>query len=139
MSIAYDLNHPFPVPPAAWESAGFWEGVQRRELVFQRCTECGLWVHPPRPACPRCRSFGKEWARSSGRGTIYGLVIYRQSPHPAFKAPYAVVLVEMEEGVRMISNMVGIAPEEIRIGMPVEVVFEEVRQGLILPKFRKVG
>jgi len=67
------------------------------------------------------------------------LVIYRQSPHPAFKAPYAVVLVEMEEGVRMISNMVGIAPEEIRIGMPVEVVFEEVRQGLILPKFRKVG
>ena len=139
MSIQYDRAHPLPVPPAAWESAGFWEGISRRELVFQRCTACGQWIHPPRPACPRCRSFEKEWACSSGRGVIHSMVIYRNSPHPAFKAPYAVVLVEMAEGVRMVSNMVGIPPEEIRIGMPVEVVFEEAGQGLILPKFRKVG
>ena len=137
MSIQYDAAHTFPAPHAAWESAGFWEGVRRHELLFQRCTACGQWVHPPRPACPRCRSFEKEWARSSGRGTIHSMVIYRNSPHPAFRAPYAVVLVEMEEGVRLVSNMTDVPPEEIRIGMPVEVVFEEVGQGLTLPKFKK--
>lgn len=126
-----------PIPPAAWESAGFWEGVRSRTLVFQRCADCGRWVHPPRPACPGCRSFRKEWARSSGRGIVHSVTVCRSSPHPAFEAPYAVVLVELEEGVRMVSNIVGTPPEEIRIGMPVEVVFEEAGPDLVLPKFKK--
>jgi uncharacterized OB-fold protein len=80
-----------------------------------------------------------EWAPSEGIGTIYSWVTYRESPHPAFKAPYSVVLVELKEGVRLISNMVDTAPEEISIGMPVEVVFDEVAEGVTLPRFKRAG
>jgi hypothetical protein len=137
MSITYDKTHPIPMPPILWDNKGFWDGVMKHELVFQRCKQCGNWVHPPRPFCPKCRSLEKEWARSSGKGTVYSWVTYRESPHTAFQAPYSVVLVELEEGVRLVSNMVDIKPEEIYIGMPVEVVFDDISEGLTLPKFRK--
>lgn len=139
MSIEYNTEHPVPRPQTAWENVGFWEGIQRHELVFQKCRDCGMWVHPPRPMCPRCRSLEKEWVPSSGKGTIHSVVTYRESPDPAFKVPFSVVLVELEEGVKLVSNMVDIKPEDIQIGMSVEVVFEEVQEGLTLPKFRKVG
>ncbi len=139
MSMVYDTEHPVPIPPIIWDNMGYWEGINRHELVFQRCKECGTWRHPPRPVCPKCRSFEKEWAPSTGKGTVYSWVTYQESPHPGFKAPYSVVLLEMEEGVRLVSNMVDIKPEEISIGMPVEVVFEDIAEGLTLPKFRKVG
>jgi uncharacterized OB-fold protein len=127
------------MPPILWDNEGFWEGVSRHELVFQKCADCGTWLHPPRPACPNCRSFEKKWVPSSGKGTVYSWVTYVESPHPAFVAPYAVVLVEMEEGVRLVSNLIDVKPEEISIGMPVEVTFDDVAEGLTLPKFRKVG
>jgi uncharacterized OB-fold protein len=139
MSMVYDTEHPVPMPPIIWDNMGYWEGINRHELVFQRCKECGTWRHPPRPVCPKCRSFEKDWAPSTGKGTVYSCVTYQESPHPGFKAPYSVVLVEMEEGVRLVSNMVDIKSEEISIGMPVEVVFEDIAEGLTLPKFRKVG
>jgi len=139
MSMVYDTEHPVPIPPIIWDNMGYWEGINRHELVFQRCKECGTWRHPPRPVCPKCRSFEKEWAPSTGKGAVYSWVTYQESPHPGFKAPYSVALVEMEEGVRLVSNMVDIKPEEISIGMPVEVVFEDIAEGLTLPKFRKVG
>jgi len=139
MSMQYDTGHPVPMPPILWDNMGFWEGIKRHELVFQKCKECGTWLHPPRPVCPNCRSFEKEWARSTGKGTIHSWVTYLESPHPSFKAPYSVVLVELDEGVRLVSNMVDIKPEEISIGMPVEVVFDDIAEGLTLPKFRKVG
>ncbi len=126
-----------PAPPRTLETTGFWEGIKRHELVFQRCVECGLWVHPPRPVCPNCRSLEKEWAPSSGKGTVYSCVTYRESPSPAFEAPYSVVLVEMDEGIKMVSNIVDIKPEEIFIGMPVEVIFQDISADLTLPKFKK--
>ncbi len=139
MSMVYDSEYPVPMPPILWDNMGFWEGIKRHELVFQRCQECGTWLHPPRPVCPKCRSLEKEWAHSTGKGTVYSWVTYLESPHPSFKAPYSVVLVEMEEGVRLVSNMVDIRPQEISIGMPVEVVFDDIAEGLTLPKFRKAG
>lgn len=139
MSIQYNTDHQVPAPIVMWDNMGFWEGINKHELVFQRCKQCGTWLHPPRPACPSCRSFEREWTRSSGKGTVYSWVTYLESPHPAFKAPFSVVLVELEEGVRLISNMVDVAPEEISIGMPVEVVFEDITEELTLPKFRKVS
>lgn len=139
MSMVYDSEYPVPMPPILWDNMGFWEGIKRHELVFQRCKECGTWLHPPRPVCPKCRSLEKEWAHSTGKGTVYSWVTYLESPHPSFKAPYSVVLVEMEEGVRLVSNMVDIRPQEISIGMPVEVVFDDIAEGLTLPKFRKAG
>ncbi len=139
MSVEYNKEHPIPAPTVHPDNQGFWEGVGRRELVFQRCKECGSWCHPPRPMCPKCRSVEKEWSPSSGKGTVQSWATYRDAPHPGFKAPYSVVLVEMEEGVRMVSNLVAIKPEEIRMGMPVEVVFESVTDEIVLPKFRKAG
>ncbi len=139
MSVQYNAEQPIPAPPMIGEDMGFWDGVKSRQLVFQRCSGCSTWVHPPRPACPKCRSFDKEWAPSKGKGVVHSWVTYRESPHPAFKAPYSVVLVELEEGVRLISNMIDTGPEEISIGMPVEVVFDDVAEELTLPKFRKVG
>lgn len=139
MSIQYDTDHQVPEPIVMWDNMGFWEGINKHELVFQKCKQCGTWIHPPRPTCPSCRSFEREWARSSGKGTVYSWVTYLESPHPAFKAPFSVVLVELEEGLKLISNMVDVAPEEISIGMPVEVVFDEITEGLTLPKFRKAG
>ena len=123
MSMQYDKDYPTPMPPQIWENIGFWESINNHTLAFQRCKECGTWVHPPRPACPQCRSFEKEWAPSSGRGTIYSWVTYMESPHPGFKSPYSVVLVEMEEGVRLIGNVVDMEAEEIDIGMPVSRSF----------------
>ena len=139
MSVQYNKEHPVPTPPLIWENMGFWEGIKEHKLVFQRCKECGTWAHPPRPACPKCHSFEKEWAPSKGKGTVYSWVTYLESPDPAFKAPYSVVLVELDEGVRLISNMVDAKPEEISIGMPVEVVIDDIADDLTLPKFRKVG
>ena len=127
-----------PKPIPGGDSAGFWEGIQRHELVFQRCRDCGHWVHPPRPTCPSCRSFEKEWAVSTGKGTVYASVTYREAPHPGFEAPYSVILVEMEEGVHLVSNMIDMHSEDVHIGMPVEVVFDDITEDLALPRFRKV-
>ena len=139
MTMQYNTDRKIPKPPAVEENKGFWDGVKNGKLVFQRCKECSAWVHPPRPACPSCRSLEKEWVPSSGKGTIHSVVTYRESPDPAFKVPYSVVLVELEEGVKLISNMADMKPEDIQIGMSVEVVFEEVQEDITLPKFRKVG
>jgi len=139
MSVQYDKEHPIPAPTLHPDNERFWEGVKRQELVLQRCKECGKWLHPPRPMCPKCRSLETEWVPSTGKGTIHSWVIYRESPHPGFKAPYAVVLVELEEGVRVVSNLLDVQPEAVSIGMPVEVVFDEVNEAVVLPKFRKAG
>jgi len=87
--------------------------------------------------CPKCHSLEKEWAAVSGKGRVYSWVTYHESPHPAFKVPYSVVLVELEEGPRIVSNLVDVRPEEIEIGMPVEVTFETIAEGVVLPKFKK--
>lgn len=139
MSVEYNKEHPIPVPTLHPDNQGFWEGVQRQELVLQRCKGCGTWSHPPRPMCPKCRSLEREWSPASGKGTVYSWVTYREAPHPGFKAPYSVVLVELEEGVRLVSNLVDVGPEEIAIGMPVEVVFNQIHDETFLPKFRKAG
>ncbi|MBE0479513.1 MAG: Zn-ribbon domain-containing OB-fold protein [Dehalococcoidia bacterium] len=128
-----------PAPPLIWENTGFWEAVKLHQLVFQRCKNCGKWLHPPRPSCPSCRSLEKEWALSAGRGKVHSWVTYRESPHPAFRAPYSVVLVDLEEGVRLVSNIVDAHPDEISIGMPVEITFEDIAGDLTLPRFRKVA
>lgn len=143
MTVQYNPEKRLP-HPALWgvlyrSSTPFWEGTKEKELRLQRCKGCGAFLHPPRPMCPHCLSTESEWVPVKGKGKIYSWVTYYESPHPAFKAPYAVVLVELEEGPRIVSNMVDTKPEDLYIGMPVEVVFDDVGQDLILPKFKKAG
>jgi len=116
---------------------GFWGAIKQRKLVFQRCQECGEFLHPPRPMCHRCHSYDLEWVESSGEGKIYSWVVFTREVNPLYRVPFEVVLVEMKEnGVRLISNMAEGKPEDIYIGMPVEVVFVDINDEWSLPMFR---
>jgi hypothetical protein len=113
----------------------FWDAVREHRLVIQRCTGCGALRHPPRPMCPQCRSLEWDTVESSGRGTVYSFVIPHHPPLPWFPEPYVVALVDLEEGTRIVSNVVGIVPEAVTMGLPVQVHFEHFDGDLVLPLF----
>lgn len=135
-----DARYPKPLPRIDEESKGYWEACQRRELVIQRCGACGVLRHYPRALCPRCLSEAVEWVRASGRGTVYTFTVTHQNQAPGFRdaLPYVLAYVELDEGVRLLTNVVDCAPEAVRIGMAVEVVFEDATPAVTLPKFRPV-
>jgi uncharacterized OB-fold protein len=134
------MTYEKPLPKPTKEDRPFWEAAKRHELVLPRCRECGHVWFPPYLSCNRCLSSDREWVRASGRGTVWGMIEMAQNYLPAFAGdlPYNVVLVELEEGPMMFSNVVGLANDQIRIGMPLEVVFEDVTEEFALPKFRPV-
>jgi uncharacterized OB-fold protein len=125
-----------PRPVVNRDNCGFWEGVSRHELLIQRCTDCGTPRFPWLPGCDRCGGQGWDTVRASGSGTVYSYVVMHHPPFPAFDPPYAVALVELAEGVRMVANVSGVPYEKVRIGMPVELEFTEAEPGLTLPVFR---
>lgn len=139
MVMEYIPGIPLLRPRVDLDNQGFWEAVRQHKLVFQKCKDCGLLVHRPRPMCPRCNSMEREWAPSTGKGVVYSWVnfVYANAAYPGIKVPYTVVVVEMAEGVRMISNLYDVKPEEVYVGMPVEVVFDDIADDLTLPKFRR--
>ncbi|UNZ21880.1 hypothetical protein HC362_17055 [Streptomyces sp. 891-h] len=125
-----------PRPVVNRDNAGFWEGVARHQLLFQCCAACATPRFPWLPGCNSCGS--AEWCAvaASGRGTVYSYVVLHHPPFPAFDPPYAVALVELDEGVRIISNVTGVRHDQVRIGMPVELEFLRVDDDLQLPVFR---
>ncbi|HVM96137.1 MAG TPA: Zn-ribbon domain-containing OB-fold protein [Candidatus Acidoferrales bacterium] len=129
-----------PLPRPNEDSAPYWEAAQRGELRMQRCTGCSHVRFPPSLLCPRCLSPQHEWAKLSGRGTVYSWIVVHQSQHPAFNAdvPYNVTIVELAEGPRLHTHIVECANDQIRIGMPVEVVFERINDEVTLPKFKPI-
>lgn len=125
-----------PRPAINRDNAFFWEGVARGELLLQRCADCGQLRHPPGPMCPSCHSLRWETRPASGRGVVHSYVVMHYPAIPPFEMPHPVVLVDLEEGVRFVAGIRGVAPENIRIGMPVEVEFIEVEPGFRVPGFR---
>lgn len=127
-----------PVPRVTPELAPFFAAAKRGELVVQRCTGCALLRFPPREVCSRCWARDAEWTPVSGRGRVYSFYVMHQVYHPAFagEVPYPVVLIELEEGPRMLSNLVDCPRERIAIDLPVEVTFEDLSPEVALPKFR---
>jgi len=127
-----------PLPRVDEESRGYWEALARHQLYFQRCRDCGTKRFYPRALCPRCLSSSTEWVRASGRGAVYSFTVTHQNQAPGFREelPYVLAIVELDEGVRIMTNVVGCAPDAIRIGMRVEVVFDDVTAEITLPKFR---
>jgi uncharacterized OB-fold protein len=123
-----------PLPQPDVLTRPFWEACRRHELEVSACSTCGHLFLPPGPRCPRCWSTQLAPRTVSGEGRVYSFAVYRRSYHPALPAPYVVALVELDEGPRLISNVVGCAPEEVRIDMPVRVRFEEVGE-FTLPHF----
>jgi len=127
-----------PLPELTAEMAPFWEAARRHELVAQRCRGCGAHRWPARDLCSRCLSREAEWVAVAGRGVLFSYAVMHQVYHPWFadQVPYAIAVVELAEGVRLVSNLVDCPLDRIRIGMPVEVVFEDVTAEVTLPKFR---
>lgn len=132
------MDYAKPIPVPSEETQPFWQAASRGELMLQRCSGCGASRFPPGIICPECSSLEFEWKAVSGRGKIWSFVIFHRAYHPAFKGdlPYAVAYVELDEGPRLLSNIEGIDPGQIRCDMPVEVFFEDIGGDMRLPKFR---
>nr|WP_307531422.1 OB-fold domain-containing protein [Streptomyces umbrinus] len=127
-----------PRPVVNRDNAGFWEGVSRHRLLIQRCDGCRTLRFPWLPGCNACGCPDWDTVEAGGDGTVYSYVVMHHPPFPAFDPPYAVGLIELAEGVRMISNVVGVPHDRVRIGMPVRLEFEQVDEELELPVFRAV-
>jgi uncharacterized OB-fold protein len=133
-----------PLPQPTPETAPFWDACREHRLEIQRCTACGRFYFPPRPFCPRpeCFSGAVEWVAVSGRATLDTYVINHR-PAPGFeeKAPYAIAVVQLEEGPKLMTNIAGIenTPENLVLDMPLEVDFEDVDGDITLYTFRPAG
>ncbi|MEV4440648.1 OB-fold domain-containing protein [Streptomyces sp. NPDC049577] len=125
-----------PRPVINRDNAGFWEGVAGRRLLIQRCDGCGRLRFPWLPGCADCGSARWTPIEAQGTGTVHSYVVMHHPPFPAFDPPYAVGLIELAEGVRMISNITGVRPPEVRIGMPVRLEFLRAGGEQWLPVFR---
>lgn len=123
-------------PSVSPDTEFFWNGLRDRHLLIQRCVSCGTLRHPPRPMCPHCNSLEWDTVTASGRGTVHSFVMPQHPTFPFMDYPYIVALVDLEEGVRLVSNLIGIAPEDAQIDMPVEVCFTEFDDGFVLHQFR---
>ena len=130
-----------PLPVLEGFSAEFYGFCKQGELRFQRCSDCNAWRHVPRELCAECGSWDWAWALSSGKGEVFTFTVVGRALHPAFAedGPYAVTVVQMDEGVRVLSKVQGVPPEELAIGMRVEVGFEAVTDAIHLPIFNRVS
>jgi uncharacterized OB-fold protein len=128
-----------PLPRITEDNAPFWEAARRHELRLQRCDGCGRIWWPPAPVCPDCLGDRITWVPVSSRGTVSSFVVFHKAWFPEFNRdiPYAVVQVELPEGPRLTANLVDVPPGEIRIGMPVTVVFDDVTLEVTIPRFRR--
>jgi uncharacterized OB-fold protein len=131
-----------PLPTPSELTEGFWAAAARGELVVQRCAGCGRLRHYPQPMCPECHSTDWTWTPVSGRGVVYTFTISHQAFHPAWAnaVPYVVATIELDEGVRMVADLPADDVDDVAIGRPVEVFFDDVPTDdggpFTLPRFR---
>jgi len=118
----------------------YWEQARAGRLMLQHCRGCDRIWHPPLPRCPHCHRADTDWRQASGEGTVYSYTVVQHATHAAvvYQVPYVVAIVELAEGPRVVSGIRGAAPGEVRVGMPVRVVFEEVTPEVTLPQFTAV-
>lgn len=128
---------PRPRPPTTRDTQWWFDAAKGGTLLIQRCASCGTLRHPPGPACPQCHSFEWDTVESSGRGTVYSFVVVHHPQAPQFEYPLPVALVELEEGTRLVTNIVGCEPDDIEIGMAVVCDLVAFDDELTLPQFRR--
>jgi uncharacterized protein len=138
--MAADYTKPLPRPMHPAFTRPFWEAAQRHELVLPRCTMCDHLFFYPRSECPRCFSANVEWAPVSGRGRLHSYTVVYQPAHAAFRddAPHVYAIVQLDEGPRMVSNVVQCDLEALRVDMPLVAVFDDVTPEWTLVKFKPV-
>lgn len=127
-----------PRPGITHDNRFFWEGVRAGKLLIQRCAACGRLRHPPGPMCPGCRSLEWDTIESAGRGEVYSYVRHYHPQVPPFEPGHPVALVALDEGTRLVSDLVGVEPDAVHVGMRVQVEFNPVDHELVLPQFRPV-
>jgi uncharacterized OB-fold protein len=132
------MNRPMtkPLPVTDIDTKPFWDYCKQHELRVQKCLSCGKLYYPPNSLCPHCLNEGSEWVKLSGKGKVYSFVIVRRQYHPALTVPYTLAIIELEEGIRMMSNVIECKPEDVKMEMPVEVVFEDASPEISMPKFK---
>jgi uncharacterized protein len=135
-----DAQYSKPLPAISSLNKPFWDALKNRELRMPKCDGCGRIWYPPSPLCPHCWSRKFSWTRLSGRGRVNSWVVFHQSYFRGFDGdlPYNVAEVELDEGPRLLTNLIGVTNAQIRAGMPVEIVFEDVTSDVTLAKFRPV-
>lgn len=132
------MSEQLPKPLIDSDSKPFWEGLKRHELLIQHCDECEQPIFYPRVLCPHCFSDKISWRQASGHGSIYSYTVVHRAFGPfSDQAPYIVAIVELDEGVRMMTRIIG-DQENVKIGVPVEVVYEKVDEEMVLPYFKVV-
>ncbi len=130
-----------PIPQRTPETQRYWDGCKQHELWLPYCTDCDQPFFYPRFFCPHCFGWKIDWRQASGRGTLYTYAIQYRAQMPGFEPPYVTAIVQLEEGPRLMTNLVEVEPdpEHIRCEMPVEVVFQDVNDEISLPMFRPAG
>lgn len=136
--MSAEAGYSKPLPRLTTTNRPFWEAAKGHKLSVQRCRDCSIYIFFPRPFCPNCYSANLEWVEVSGRGKVYSFTIVRRPTVRGFDqdAPYVYAVVELEEGPRLVTNIVGCPVEAVRVGLPVEAVFEDVTPEVTLVKFR---
>jgi uncharacterized OB-fold protein len=129
---------PRPLPQATPDTQEFWDGLRRHELRIQRCRDCSQYYFYPRPFCPHCHSQNVEWRSVSGKGKLHTYVIVHRG-NPAFETPYVIAMIELDEGAKMMTNIVGLddpTPDKLPVDAPVEIVYDDVNDDVTLATFR---
>ena len=135
-----DTSRPKPVPVITEENSPFWEGCRRGVLLLQYCEACQSYQFYPRLYCMQCGANSLRWERASGRGVIYSYTVIHQNKSPEFgnDTPYNVAIVQLEEGPRLMSNIVEVASGDLRVDLPVTVVFDAVSETISVPRFKPI-
>jgi hypothetical protein len=136
MADAINYKKPIPTPDEA--SQPFFDGAREHRLMIQQCTTCGAVMWPVKSRCNNCLSPTVNWVQASGKGTLYTFALMHQLYHPGFadEVPYNIVQVDLEEGLRITSNVVGCSNDDLQIGMPLEVTFDDITDEVTLPRFK---
>jgi len=127
-----------PLPKATSETKPYWDGLKEHKLMIQRCKECNKAYFYPRPLCPHCQSWNVEWFEASGKGKLYSFVLPQRGFPGVSEGAYVLAIVELEEGPRMMSNLVGVDPDpdKVKCDIPVVIEYVDVTEEVTLPKFR---
>lgn len=136
--MSNEYTKPLPVIDV-WNKP-FWEGTKEHKLMVQKCNECGLLRFPPGPTCPSCLSTQNKWVQLNGHGIVRSWIVFNYLYYKGFadELPYNVATVELDEGIKLITNLVGVENDQISTGMAVKVVYEDVTDEITLPKFTPV-
>ncbi|MWA00912.1 hypothetical protein F8568_011060 [Actinomadura sp. LD22] len=127
------MTRPTPVPTEL--SQPFWEGTRRGELLIPRCADCGTRFFVPEPVCPNCMSATWSYEPSSGRGVVYAVTVVHRAPGPGFDVPFALAVIDLDDGGALLSHVVDVEPDEVATGLPVQVSFRPLDESITLPYF----